>query len=109
MNAARVASATAPAPQFAGSTACVACHAKEVEAWRGSDHDRAMQAADARTVLGNFDNARFEGTTFSTRDGKFFVNTEGPDGKRADWQIRYTFGVRPLQQYLIELPGGRMQ
>ena len=52
-----------------------------------------MQVADARTVLGNFDNARLEGTTFHLRDGKFFVNTEGPDGKRADFAIKYTVGM----------------
>jgi hypothetical protein len=23
--------------------------------------------------------------------------------------VRYTFGVEPLQQYLLELPGGRLQ
>ena len=27
----------------------------------------------------------------------------------ADFEIRYTFGIDPLQQYLIELPGGRLQ
>ena len=48
-------------------------------------------------------------STFSRRDGKFFVNTDGPDGKLADYEIKYAFGVHPLQQYLIELPGGRMQ
>ena len=67
----------------------------------------------AESVLGDFANAKFAyaGTTstFSRRDGKFFVNTDGPDGKLADYEIKYTFGVRPLQQYLIELPGGRMQ
>ena len=42
-------------------------------------------------------------------DGKYFVNTDGPDGKLADYEIKYTFGVHPLQQYLIEFPGGRMQ
>ena len=31
-------------------------------------------------------------------------------GRQArDYEIKYTFGVAPLQQYLIELPGGRMQ
>jgi tetratricopeptide (TPR) repeat protein len=48
-------------------------------------------------------------TTFSKRDGKFFVRTEGPDGKPAEFEIKYTFGVAPLQQYLVELPGGRLQ
>ncbi len=64
-------------------------------------------------MLGNFSGAKFTyaGTTstFSQRDGKYFVNTDGPDGKLADYEIKYTFGVRPLQQYLIEFPGGRMQ
>ena len=72
-----------------------------------------MQVADEKTVLGNFAGAKFSyaGTTstFSQRDGKFFVNTDGPDGKLADYEIKYTFGVHPLQQYLIEFPGGRMQ
>ena len=37
------------------------------------------------------------------------VRTEGPDGKLKDYEIKYTFGVEPLQQYLIEFPGGRLQ
>jgi len=37
------------------------------------------------------------------------VRTDGPDGKLADYPIAYTFGVVPLQQYLIEFPGGRYQ
>ncbi len=45
----------------------------------------------------------------SRRDGKFFVNTDGPDGKLHDYEIKYAFGVHPLQQYLVEFPGGRMQ
>jgi predicted CXXCH cytochrome family protein len=37
------------------------------------------------------------------------VRTDGPDGALHDYEIRYTFGVYPLQQYLIEMPGGRLQ
>ena len=72
-----------------------------------------MQPANEQTVLGNFNNARFTyaGTTstFFKRDGKFFVRTDGADGKLADFEIKYTFGVTPLQQYLIEFPDGRVQ
>lgn len=72
-----------------------------------------MQDATGDTVLGNFDSASFtkDGitSTFFKRDGKFWVNTDGPDGKMADFEIRYTFGIAPLQQYLIELSGGRLQ
>ena len=105
--------AAAPTARFVGAAACAGCHAKEHAAWKGSDHDLAMQVADERTVLGDFADAKFAyaGTTstFFRRDGRFFVRTDGPDGKLQDYEIRYAFGVRPLQQYLIELPGGRMQ
>jgi len=105
--------ASASAANYVGSEACGGCHVNERNAWRGSDHDLAMQVADEKTVLADFANAKFTyaGTTstFSRRDGHFFVNTDGPDGKLNDYQIKYTFGVRPLQQYLIEFPGGRLQ
>jgi len=92
---------------------CAACHTIQFETWRGSHHDLAMQPANATTVLGNFDDARFEShgvtTRFFKREGNYFVNTEGPGGELADLPIKYTFGVDPLQQYLIEFPGGRLQ
>jgi tetratricopeptide (TPR) repeat protein len=72
-----------------------------------------MKQANARTVLGDFNDARFTraGVTsrFFQRNGKFFVNTDGPDGSSGDFEIQYTFGVAPLQQYLIAFPGGRLQ
>ena len=72
-----------------------------------------MQHATAETVRGDFNDAKFtyQGVTsnFFKRDGKFFVRTDGPDGKLADFEVKYTFGVEPLQQYLVELPGGRLQ
>ena len=72
-----------------------------------------MQHVNEKTVLGNFDGARFTysgvTSTFLRRDGKFLVNTDGADGKLADFEIKYTFGVYPLQQYLIEFPDGRLQ
>ena len=72
-----------------------------------------MEDATEESVLGNFDDAtftRFDVTSrFFRNDGKFFVHTEGPEGGMRDFEIRYTFGVEPLQQYLIEFPGGRLQ
>jgi Flp pilus assembly protein TadD len=104
--------ASAPA-RFVGSAACASCHAAEHEAWRGSQHARAMQDATEQTVLGDFGDASFRHADYTSRffrrDGKFLVRTDGPDGKLADFEIKYTFGVEPLQQYLIELPGGRLQ
>ena len=72
-----------------------------------------MQVANDSTVLGNFNDARFtkDGVTssFFKKDGKFYVRTDGPDGKPQDYDLPYTFGVSPLQQYLVPFPGGRMQ
>jgi Flp pilus assembly protein TadD len=72
-----------------------------------------MQEAAEDTVLGDFEDASFTyaGTTsrFFRRGGDFIVRTDGPDGRLADFKIAYTFGVRPLQQYLVEFPGGRLQ
>ena len=72
-----------------------------------------MQEATVQTVLGDFSDTRFTHagitSTFFRRDGKFYVNTDGPDGALHDYEIQYTFGVTPLQQYLVEFPGGRLQ
>jgi hypothetical protein len=46
---------------------------------------------------------------FFREGSKFLVETDGPDGKLAVFEIKYTFGVYPLQQYLIEFPDGRLQ
>jgi len=108
-----VAAAPVPDARHVGSSACAGCHAAQQAAWHGSDHDLAMQPAEERSVLGDFTNAKFTyggiTSTFFRRDGKYFVTTDGPDGKLADYEIAYAFGVRPLQQYLIEFPGGRKQ
>ncbi|WP_279243865.1 tetratricopeptide repeat protein [Candidatus Litorirhabdus singularis] len=100
-------------PEFAGTPACAGCHAEEHSAWTGSHHDLAMQVANEATVLGDFDNASFlyNGITtrFSRRDDSFWVTTDGADGKLQDFKVDYVFGVYPLQQILLELPGGRLQ
>ncbi len=103
----------AKAAQYVGGKACGECHAKEQAAWSGSQHDRAMQVASETSMLGDFSGAKFTyagvTSTFFRRDGKYFVNTDGPDGNLADFEISHAFGVEPLQQYLVDFPGGRKQ
>jgi tetratricopeptide (TPR) repeat protein len=98
---------------YVGRQTCARCHANEDTLWRGSHHDLAMQLPDATSVLGDFSDAsfRYAGVTtrFLERDGRFVVRTDGPDGKLHDYEVAYTFGVTPLQQYLIAFPGGRYQ
>lgn len=106
-------SASAADSGYVGAAACGACHPKELALWKGSHHDQAMTEPSAETVLGDFNHATVEahGVTsrFFRKDGAFMVRTDGPDGKLQDYPIRYTFGWYPLQQYLIEFPGGRLQ
>ncbi|TDI16418.1 MAG: tetratricopeptide repeat protein [Acidobacteria bacterium] len=104
---------TITAATFVGRQACAGCHSREVELWEGSHHDLAMQVADENTVLGDFDDATFtyNGITsiFFKREEKFLVRTDGPEGALREYEIAYTFGLEPLQQYLIAFPGGRYQ
>lgn len=98
---------------YVGDKACQGCHAKEYDLWRQSDHYQAMLPANDTTVLGDFSNQQLTAdgvvSRFFMKDGKYVINTEGPDGKNHDYEVLYTFGHKPLQQYLVAFPGGRMQ
>ena len=98
---------------FVGSETCAGCHQAEAELWHGSQHKRAMDHATDKSVLGDFNDASFDyygvHSRFFRKDGKFFVETDGPDGKLATFEVKYTFGLDPLQQYLVEFPDGRLQ
>jgi Flp pilus assembly protein TadD len=104
--------ASAPAT-FVGSESCAGCHHAQAKLWQGSQHQLAMAHATERSVLGDFADATFEyfgvKSRFFRKDGKYLVETDGSDGKLATFEIKYTFGVDPLQQYLIEFPDGRLQ
>ncbi len=91
---------------FVGRSACIDCHRDQHDAFVGSHHDRAMDIATDETVVGDFDNATMEHdglTSRMFRDGdRFMIHTEGPDGKMQDFQVKYVFGIEPLQQYMVE-------
>ncbi|MFO1402786.1 MAG: multiheme c-type cytochrome [Steroidobacteraceae bacterium] len=110
---ARVLGAGAAAAAYVDNAQCLECHADQAQRWQQSHHAMAMAVPSARSVRGDFDGTAFThaGVTsrFFRRDGKYFVNTDGPDGRLADFEVAYTFGVAPLQQYLVALPGGRLQ
>ncbi|MCG3119142.1 MAG: hypothetical protein ALAOOOJD_01473 [bacterium] len=102
-----------PAATFVGEEVCAGCHQTEAARWRGSHHELAMKVADSTTVLGDFNNAAYKKngltTTFFKNRNHYFVRTDGPDGRLHEYKIAYTFGVYPLQQYLVEFTGGRYQ
>jgi predicted CXXCH cytochrome family protein len=92
---------------YVGRDACIECHQDQANQFRDSHHDLAMARATSTTVLGNFDNQTLEHHGIVSRmfrDGeRFMVHTEGPDGKLADFEVQYVFGVDPLQQYMVEI------
>ena len=99
--------------KFVGSETCAGCHQTQAKLWHGSHHEQAMDHASEKSVRGDFNDASFDyysgRSRFFRKDGKFMVETDGPDGKLATFEVKYTFGVYPLQQYLIEFSDGRIQ
>ncbi len=108
----------APSPvAFAGAdeTSCVECHAAAVKAWQGSHHARAMQHASPATVLGSFNGQVLthagERTLMARSGDRFLATVSFPDSKAAaqQYEVLYTFGIAPLQQYLVQTEAGRLQ
>lgn len=96
-------------PAWVEPSTCASCHESQAFAHRQSHHGRAMELASESSVLGNFDDARLDDGTRFLRDGKrFVVETAGADGNPQRFEVAFTFGVDPLQQYLVTAPGGRL-
>lgn len=105
--------ATLPKNEFTGNVSCQSCHQQEHAQWLTSHHYMAMQPANDTTVYGDFGDATLTAdgvtTKFYKRDGKFYMHTEDEMGTYREMEVKYIFGFTPLQQYLVEFPGGRMQ
>ena len=111
-----VASANEPVagtPEHISSEACASCHVNETKVWRQSHHAWAWKTPTPESVLGDFDNTRFvhKGmvSKFTTHEGKYYVETEGSNGKPAVFEIKGAIGITPLQQYVVETAPGRLQ
>lgn len=102
----------APLPGHVAEVQCLSCHAEQAALHAGSQHAQAMLPATAASVRARFPST-YDGpgtqARFVRAGERFMVETAGPDGKPGRFVIAYTFGLEPLQQYLIELPGGRLQ
>jgi predicted CXXCH cytochrome family protein len=72
-----------------------------------------MEAATEDSVLADFNDAEFVYFGRKTRffrDGQAFrVTTENAQGRPETFTIAYTLGYAPLQQYLVDIGGGRLQ
>jgi len=106
------ASADAGPPTFVGSDSCRDCHAAEHAAWSSSQHAHAMQPATPGTVLAAFDGRELRHRVERVRpvrvEGAFYFEIAGTNGDWTRHAVRHTFGIYPLQQYLVEQPKGRL-
>ncbi len=101
------------AADYVGSQACVDCHQSQYEGWQGSHHERAMDHATDQSVRGDFNDVQvdFKGQTHRLykKDDQFWINTADANGEFKDYQIKFTFGYEPLQQYMVQFDDGRVQ
>ncbi len=104
---------TSDSSEYVGTETCAECHEAEHAKWLGSHHDLAMQRATEETVLGDFKDAKAryyrETSRFFREGNRFVIEALGADGKPARFPVLYTFGVEPMQQYLVEVEPGRLQ
>lgn len=100
-------------PGYVGSESCASCHQEQTTAWQSSHHYQAMQPANAMSVLGDFSDTQVQfhsiTTRFYTKQGDYFVTTADQKGEQKTFQVAYTFGFEPLQQYLIRMDDGHVQ
>lgn len=91
---------------YVGRQSCISCHQAEAQKFANSHHDKAMEVATETSVLGDFSGVEVEHDGIRSRmykDGdRFMVRTEGPTGEMADFEVKYTLGVEPLQNYMVE-------
>lgn len=103
--------------EYVGTESCVSCHTEQVEDWKDSDHDKAMDHATNDSVLGDFSGqtVKFEKrkAKFFKKDNKYFVEIIELDQNLLEVkeavEVSYTFGHDPLQQYMVEFEDGRIQ
>ncbi len=105
----------ADARSYVGSATCKTCHATEYEDWQGSNHQRAMQPANADTIGEHFNDETFTSHGVTTRFhrnelGELFITRSQEERADETFAVKYVFGDYPLQQFLIEMgDDGRLQ
>lgn len=100
-------------PDYAGSTSCAECHQEIYAKWKGSNHgqaERLLTATDdkAFTPARTFQHGT-QHTDLRETGGKPEVVALGPEKKYEAFPVARVIGNDPIQQFLVALPGGRLQ
>ncbi|MDO6571084.1 multiheme c-type cytochrome [Gilvimarinus sp. 2_MG-2023] len=92
---------------------CATCHAEQVAQWQQSHHYHAMEIATPKTVLGDFSNQTlaYQGSQveFSTQENELYITMPNLKGEMQSFQVEFTFGYKPLQQYMFNAGKGKYQ
>ncbi len=111
-------------PEYVGAAKCKDCHWREHDTWKHTLHSKMMQEANDFTVIGDFNkinsysvkvnrkSPKLAGTTMLTRmfkkDGKYYINTIGPDWTDHDYEVTAVLGINRKQNYLTRMSNGDM-
>lgn len=93
-----------PVSAWVDEEQCNSCHEQNVQQWQRSNHAMAMAEATPEHVRGQFNTEQFY-----QKDQRYWLTSPADDGHREHFQVAYTFGWQPLQQYLVATERGRWQ
>jgi predicted CXXCH cytochrome family protein len=112
------------AQEYVGSERCKDCHWEKYNTWKNTLHSKFMQVSSKFTVLGDFKiknrhtvkvtskapmlAGQFVTTSMFTKNGKFYINTTGPDWEPHDYEITNVIGIGRRQNYITKFPNGEM-
>ena len=98
--------------EYVGAESCKECHQEEHKDWKKSDHFYSMQKATKEYVKADFnfsysaDKIQYK---FTQNDTAYFVEIKDQDEPVQTFEVAYTFGWEPLQQYLLKAENGKFQ
>src|SRR4051794_28093410 len=80
--------------EYVGSDACADCHDDRYDSWHRTFHRSMTQPAATSTVVGDFSGVEltYDGVTsrFTREGNRYFIDTAGPDGAPARYEISRT-------------------
>ena len=100
--------------RYAGSHACASCHRSAYDEWLYSHHARAERPLHPVRDAEAFDPPRqfalsHESFLLRLTNGAFSLTVTASNGAGRTYPVLRALGVRPLVQYLVPAPGGRLQ
>lgn len=100
---------------YVGSKACERCHVRIYNGWMETMHTKKIQPASEYTVVGDFinnnrlvieKNGHKLTSVMRKREGKYYVETYGADGKLKEYPVSYTIGGTWKQRYITIFSNG---